>query len=405
MLARRVCTTVPIARARQPATPKKSSRETLIEEQSERDRAQHRAEVQPGVDETIHPAGGALGGRIAHDQVARGPCRPERESDDRDQRQHDGYCDAHRHHRDEQQCRDQQARCRNAVVARRLRREESSDENPGGASQKIGGQCRRRERQRHAEARVERARHERLQAHAGHRLDHEVREAQQDGGLDEKRDAARERVQMRIVGPARDEQRAARRSTRPTMRSAPPPARPGAERRAAQRKAHHRRERIAEIAADAVRAVRVAEAARRDVGIENREIGGVKHAVAHTHQRDDREQPRDAGRETRERRPAGEQCQAGQQYRSRPEAVHREAGGELRDVARGVVDADLRCRARVTDAELRPQQRKQRRQRQLEEMRERCARPMTSISSGVATQRIGVGKSQRRGRHGGDRGD
>ena len=71
--------------------------------------------------------------------------------------------------------------------------------------------------------------------------------------------------------------------------------------------AHDRRQRVAQVAADAMRRVGVAQAPRRDVGIEDREVGRMKHAVAHAHQRDDRKQPVDAGRERRENRAAGEQ--------------------------------------------------------------------------------------------------
>ena len=104
---------------------------------------------------------------------------------------------------------------------------------------------------------------------------------------------------------------------------------------AAEPEAHDRRQRVAEVAADAMRRVRVPEAPRRDVRVEDREVGGMEHAVADAHQRDDREQPaRRPARATPATRAAGEQRQAAEQHRPRADAVDGEAGDELGDAAR-----------------------------------------------------------------------
>ena len=90
-------------------------------------------------------------------------------------------------------------------------------------------------------------------------------------------------------------------------------------------------------AADAVRRVRVAEPPRRDVRVQDREVGGMEHAVAHAHHSRDREQPADPGRPAKRaacRRPA---APAAEQHGSRTEPVDVEAGGELRQ-ARGRVE-------------------------------------------------------------------
>ena len=124
-----------------------------------------------------------------------------------------------------------------------------------------------------------------------------------------------------------------------------------AERRT-QRVAQDRRESVSEIAADPVRAVRVTEPLGRDVRVEDREIRGMEHAVADSHQRGDRIEPVDAGHEARDDRSAGEQAQSAKQHRTGAEAVDGESGRELRDAAREVKNAGERAERRERDVEL-----------------------------------------------------
>ena len=166
-----------------------------------------------------------------------------------------------------------------------------------------------------------------------------------------------------------------------------------AERRA-EREAHDRRQRIAQVAADAVRAVRVAEPPRRDVGVEDREIGRMEHAVADPHQRDDRKEPADAGNEARDDDAAGGEGEPREEHRAGADAVDGEARRELRDAARRVVDADERAEDRVARAELGAQQRKERRQRELEEMRHQVREADDADHGGIAAERLGVGEIQ-----------
>ena len=70
-------------------------------------------------------------------------------------------------------------------------------------------------------------------------------------------------------------------------------------------------------------------------------------------------------------RAAREQGETGEQHRARAEAVDGEARGELVKPLATIEQASKRAERRVADAEFRAQQRKQRRQRQLEEMRQR----------------------------------
>ncbi len=97
-----------------------------------------------------------------------------------------------------------------------------------------------------------------------------------------------------------------------------------AERRA-EREAHDRREGVAKVAADSVRAVRMAQPPRRDIGIEDREIRRVEHAIADAHQRDDGKQPADAGHDARDDDPAGGERQPREEHRARAKTIDREA--------------------------------------------------------------------------------
>jgi hypothetical protein len=76
--------------------------------------------------------------------------------------------------------------------------EEPADDDPGSAAQQVSRNGRRRDNQRHREARIERRRQERLQSDGSGGLEHEIEEAEEDRGLHEQRHTASQRVQMRI---------------------------------------------------------------------------------------------------------------------------------------------------------------------------------------------------------------
>jgi hypothetical protein len=169
---------------------------------------------------------------------------------------------------------------------------------------------------------------------------------------------------------------------------------PAEERR--ETEAHDRRRCVADVAADAVRRVCVAEPARRDARVQDREVGGVEHAVAEAHQDDDREQPAHAGHERSEERAAGEQREAGEERGPRAEAVDEEPRGELRDARRRVERAHQRAEQRPRHVELRAQQREQRRQRELKEVRGAVRHADEPDHAGIAQERLRGGSVQDR---------
>jgi hypothetical protein len=77
------------------------------------------------------------------------------------------------------------------------------------------------------------------------------------------------------------------------------------------------------------------------------------------------------GTERRDERAAGGEAEAREQHRPRAEAVDREPGCELGDARRDVERADEHAEQRPRDVELGLEQREQRRERELEEMRQR----------------------------------
>ena len=160
----------------------------------------------------------------------------------------------------------------------------------------------------------------------------EIGEAQQDRTLAEQLDAAGQRVLGRRDAVLAAVERAAlhrQNHDRHESERAAHQKRRAPSECAAEPEAHHGRERIAEASADAVRAVGVAEPPRTDVGVEHGEVGRMEHAVADAHQDDQRKQPADAGDQPGDERAAGEQSEAGEQDRTRPEAIDGETGAEL----------------------------------------------------------------------------
>ena len=87
--------------------------------------------------------------------------------------------------------------------------------------------------------------------------------------------------------------------------------------------------------------------------------------------------------------PQASKRQSGEQHRSRAGTVDGEAGGELRQRAGRVEHADQHAKRRPRHVELGPQQREERRQRELEEMGERVRRADEPDNAHIAAERLG----------------
>jgi len=94
----------------------------------------------------------------------------------------------------------------------------------------------------------------------------------------------------------------------------------------------------------------------------------MEHAVANAHQNHEREEPVDARYQPAAEHAAREKRDAAQQHRPRAEAIDREAGAELAHPARDVERTHERPERGIAHVELGLDERKQRRQRKLEEM-------------------------------------
>ena len=172
--------------------------------------------------------------------------------------------------------------------------------------------------------------------------------------------------------------------------------RPSPAERGAQTEADDRRQRVAEIAADAVHRIGVAEPLGVDVRVQDREIGRMEDAVANPHDRRGGKQPGRARGERCTERSRDQQRHARQQHRTRAEAIDRKSRSELRHAARGIKGSDECAQKRERDVEFGPQQRKKRRQRELEEMRQAVRDADEHDDAGVATERVGAGSIQNR---------
>ena len=262
------------------------------------------------------------------------------------------------------------AATRSCRVVRAARK--SAGKNAGRASQQIGGDGGGRDRQRNIVGSVETGADKGLDADRRHGQHAEVGEAKQDRLLAEELDAVSQGVLRgtRAVSAAAQhaalcrEQRQRNQPRRAHHQQRGSPAEDVAE-----PVADDGRQRVAQAAADTVRAVRMAETARGDVGIEHREIGRMKDAVADAHDRGQWKQPEDAGNAASKERTAGEQGQPAEKHRPGPEAVDGEARAKLAQRARNVKSAHQRTQGRIAHAEFRAQQWKQRRQDELEEVR------------------------------------
>ncbi len=131
------------------------------------------------------------------------------------------------------------------------------------------------------------------------------------------------------------------------------------------------------------------EPPRIDLGVEHGEVRRMEHPIADAHQHDQRKQPADARHQPGGEGPAGEQPEAGEQHRARAEAIDGKTGAELAKSAGDIHEAQQCAQGRVADAELGAQQRKQRRQHQLEEMRQRVCAPDDADHFGVGAERAG----------------
>jgi hypothetical protein len=274
------------------------------------------------------------------------------------------------------------------------RGQKATAQDTGGAAEKIGRQRRGRHSQRDGVGGVERRAGKRLDADAAQRHHAEIGEAEQNRRLQEQLKAAcrgwmrrsccmratAERVFLQRECAQHGQSRGAQRE----QRSAP------AE-RAADAVAYDRGERITEAAADTVHAVGVAQAARFDVGVEHGEIRRMEDAVADAHQCHQREKPVDVRNEPGEERAAGQKPDTAQEHRSRTETIDGEAGGELTRTAGNVEHAHQRAQRGIAHGELRLEQRKQWRQRELEEVRQAVRRADQPDHPDVAAERCAVG--------------
>ncbi len=132
------------------------------------------------------------------------------------------------------------------------------------------------------------------------------------------------------------------------------------------------------------------EALWRHARIENRKVRGVEHAVADPHQRGDRIEPEDAGRKTREDRPAGDQAEPPQKHGTRAEAVDGEPGRELGQSAGKIERAGKGAQCRERNVEFRPQQREHRGQHQLEKVRRPMGEPDQPDDFHIVAERVGA---------------
>ncbi len=124
----------------------------------------------------------------------------------------------------------------------------------------------------------------------------------------------------------------------------------------------------------------------------------MEHAVAEAGQQRDRQQQPVGGHEPGERDRGREQCHAAQEDPERAHPVHQEPGQGLADSGRAVEDAHRQPERHVGHTEHGLQQRKERRQDQLEEVAEEVRHPDETDHSQVAAEtgssgRIGHGLS------------
>ncbi len=120
-----------------------------------------------------------------------------------------------------------------------------------------------------------------------------------------------------------------------------------------------------------MRAVGVTKPSCLDVRVEDGEVRGVEYTVANPHDGSERKQPEKAGDHPGQQDAACKQREPRQQHGAGTEAIDGEPGAELADAARDIEHADQRPERGEAHVEFRAQQRKQRRQDQLEKVRER----------------------------------
>ena len=139
-----------------------------------------------------------------------------------------------------------------------------------------------------------------------------------------------------------------------------------------------------------MRAVRVPKASRRNARVQDREIRGMKDAVADAHQRGDRIKPQYRRRETRDDRSSGEQREPAEQHRTGAEAIDGKSGGELGEPASEIERACQGAQRRVRDVELGPQEREHRGQNELEEVRQPVGEPDQPDDLHIVAERVGA---------------
>ena len=164
-----------------------------------------------------------------------------------------------------------------------------------------------------------------------------------------------------------------------------------------QREAHDRRQRVAQVAADAVRRIRVAQAPRRDVGVQDREVGrdGTRRCPRPSARRSGTASRRPARATRACVPPASSARPASSTGRAPKRSTAKPATNCVTPLAR-VEHADQQAEQRPRHVELGAQQREQRRQRELEEVRERVRDADEADDADVAAERLGGGRYPRR---------
>ncbi len=115
----------------------------------------------------------------------------------------------------------------------------------------------------------------------------------------------------------------------------------------------------------------------------------MEDAVAEPGDRGGEEQPRERGREPRRERPAADEREPGEQDRARADAVDEEAGDGLHHAGHRVEHREHRAERGVAHAELVLEQREERRNAELEEVRQPVGDADQPDDAGVGPERRG----------------
>ena len=163
--------------------------------------------------------------------------------------------------------------------------------------------------------------------------------------------------------------------------------------RAREPNADQRSHRIAQVPRHAVPAVGEAQARRTDARVEDREIARMEHAVADAADDRGEDQRLVAARETDQDRSGHTQRYAEGQHPARAEPVGCEPRQRLADPGYAVIEAGDQPQRRVAHAEIFLEQRKERRDEKLQEVRHRVRGRHQADRAGVRGERWGRSRS------------